>query len=43
MLSTPELVGCWPLGYLLDPEGDNDEESGRCFEGGQEDTEDEDD
>lgn len=26
MLSTPELTGCWPLGWFTDPDGDDDEE-----------------
>lgn len=42
MLATPELIGCWPLGYLMDPDGDNDEECGRAFEGGRDDGDEED-
>jgi len=37
-----DYSGCLPLGYLLDPEGDNDEESDKGFDGGREDLEEED-
>jgi hypothetical protein len=31
-ISAPEMVGCWPLGAIIDPDADNDEQTGKSFE-----------
>lgn len=42
MLSAPELVGCWPLGAIIDPNGDNDETLDNMLDEGEQDLEEED-